>query len=73
MYVNQSEQGDAYFRRIGEHAQATDDLPDGQQAAQDQPMLTTEVNGEVHPVQEVESLCMNCHEQVSPASYPDSL
>lgn len=56
---------DPFFKPIGALAQKTDDLPDKpENAAQ---AATTEQNEEddERPLQEIESLCMNCGEQVN--------
>lgn len=51
---------DPFFPSIGEHALATDSVDDQ--------FLHTEVDGEYHPVEEIESLCMECHENVRSTS-----
>ncbi|GAA99201.1 uncharacterized protein L969DRAFT_86413 [Mixia osmundae IAM 14324] len=62
---SQSERAsDPFFRSVGSLAQATDALPDDHQpsteAAANGNGATTE---ESHPVEQIESLCMECHEQ----------
>lgn len=50
---------DPFFKSIGDHATAADEL-------NDEIILSTEgENGEIHPVEEIESLCMDCHANVS--------
>jgi zinc finger protein len=53
-----------FFPSIGSVAQKTDDLPDDEpeQVKVDEQIADGE---EDRPLQEVESLCMNCGEQVS--------
>lgn len=50
-----------FFRPIGTHAQDADDRPEHFEGA-----VVDETNEDVeHPVQQIESLCMECGENVS--------
>jgi zinc finger protein len=52
-----------FFPAIGSVAQKTDDLPDDEETTQT-PEQNPELGDEDRPLQEVESLCMSCGEQV---------
>lgn len=52
------QQQEEFFEAVGKHAQAVDDQEEGQQ-------LQSELEAQANPVQEIESLCMDCQETVS--------
>lgn len=58
------------FPSMGDVASRTEALPDVQdddkRLAHDAPTLEHQDEGEEREVQEIESLCMRCHENVSP-------
>jgi zinc finger protein len=57
------------FPSMGDIASRTEALPnvedDDKRLAHDAPTLEEQEEGEEREVQEIESLCMRCHEQVS--------
>ena len=57
-----TQSSDPFFKSIGAHANDANDLAD------DPPLTTEGEDGELHPVEEIESLCMDCHENVSPSA-----
>lgn len=63
-----SEQKTNLFPTLGEIASRTDALPeiadDDARLREDAPPLVEQGEGEEREMQEVESLCMRCHEQV---------
>jgi hypothetical protein len=55
---------DPFFPSIGSHANETAARADNDDQL---PLATSDIDGEFHPVEEIESLCMECHENVSPS------
>jgi len=64
-----SEQKENLFPSMGDIASRTNALAtvedDDKRLAHDAPTLAEQEDGEEREVQEIESLCMRCHEQVS--------
>lgn len=56
------------FPSIGSLAEQADQLPDDD-AKQDSTSGADDAEGEERPLQEIESLCMKCGEQVSPLAH----
>lgn len=54
----QQQQKEEFFETVGKHAQAVDEQ-------EDQAPTNGELEAQMNPVQEIESLCMECQETVS--------
>lgn len=65
-----SGQQNSLFPSMADVASRTEALPsvedDDKRLAHDAPVLDQQEEGEEREVQEIESLCMRCHENVSP-------